>query len=99
MVRREPRRGKGEVVRRMFADIEADVYIMVDGDGTYDAGSARKMVAALIEDNLDMVIGRRPHAVGEAYRRGPRDRQPRSRLDVPGLSSAASSRTWSPATG
>ncbi len=70
VVRREPRRGKGEVVRRMFADIEADVYIMVDGDGTYDPGSARKMVAALIEDNLDMVIGRRPHAVGEAYRRG-----------------------------
>ena len=70
VVRREPRRGKGEVVRRMFADIEADVYVMVDGDGTYDAGTAREMVTALIEDNLDMVIGRRPHAVGEAYRRG-----------------------------
>jgi hypothetical protein len=70
VVRSEPRRGKGEVVRRMFADIEADIYVMVDGDGTYDAGAAHEMVTALIEDNLDMVIGRRPHAVGEAYRRG-----------------------------
>lgn len=69
-VRREARRGKGNVVRRMFADIEADVYLMVDGDGTYEAGAARKMVTTLIEHNLDMVVGSRSEHVGAAYRRG-----------------------------
>ena len=59
VVSHEPRRGKGNVICRMFADIEADVYVMADGDGTYDAGKASEMVALLVRDNLDMVIGRR----------------------------------------
>jgi glycosyltransferase involved in cell wall biosynthesis len=70
VVRHEPRRGKGNVVRRMFADIEADIYVMVDGDGTYDASAAPQMVSTLIEDNLDMVIGRRSDHVGPTFRRG-----------------------------
>lgn len=70
IVRREPRQGKGHVVRRMFADIEADVYVLVDGDATYDAASAGKLVARLIEDDLDMVVGARVGQAEEAYRRG-----------------------------
>jgi len=72
VVRKEPRLGKGNVVRRMFADVDADVYVMVDGDGTYHAPTARRMVDLLIDDDLDMVIGRRePVADGDrAYRRG-----------------------------
>lgn len=49
--------GKGNVVRRMFADVNADVYVMVDGDATYDASSAPKMVSKLIDENLDMIVG------------------------------------------
>lgn len=49
--------GKGNVVRRMFADIEADVYLMVDGDDTYDAKSAQKLVDKLLNEDLDMVVG------------------------------------------
>lgn len=49
--------GKGNVVRRMFADIEADIYVMVDGDATYDAASAPKLIQKLIDENLDMVVG------------------------------------------
>ena len=72
-VRREPMRGKGNVVRRMFADIEADVYVMVDGDGTYDAASAPKMVEMLCEQHLDMVCGKRVDTEQEAaYRHGHR---------------------------
>lgn len=52
-------RGKGNVVRRMFADVEADVYLMVDGDATYDAGAARRLIERLVADNLDMVVGNR----------------------------------------
>lgn len=59
IVRVEPLRGKGHVVRRMFADIEADIYVMADGDGTYDANAARAMVDMLIDQRLDMVVGRR----------------------------------------
>lgn len=59
IVRHEPLQGKGHVVRRMFSDIEADVYIMVDGDATYHAASAPAMIAALVEGNLDMVVGAR----------------------------------------
>jgi glycosyltransferase involved in cell wall biosynthesis len=59
IVRREPLQGKGNVVRRMFADIEADIYIMVDGDGTYHAGSAALMVDKLVSEQLDMVVGSR----------------------------------------
>jgi hypothetical protein len=52
-------RGKGNVVRRMFADVEADLYVMVDGDATYDVGQAAGMVALLLDDGLDMVVGTR----------------------------------------
>jgi glycosyltransferase involved in cell wall biosynthesis len=66
-------RGKGNVVRRMFADVEADIYVMADSDGTYDAGAARAMVDRLIDDGLDMVVGTRvPQGDGEIYRFGHR---------------------------
>ena len=64
VVRREPLQGKGNVVRRMFADVEADVYVMVDGDGTYDAGAAPEMVARLLDAQLDMVVGTRLESRG-----------------------------------
>lgn len=70
VVRTEPAVGKGNVVRRMFADIDADVYVMVDGDDTYDAGAAPAMVRMLLEQNLDMVVGSRVSEVDDAYRRG-----------------------------
>ena len=70
LVRREVRRGKGNVVRRAFADIDADIYVMADGDGTYDASSAPRMVEMLIEQGLDMVIGTRQSQEKEAYRSG-----------------------------
>jgi glycosyltransferase involved in cell wall biosynthesis len=70
VVRREPVPGKGNVMRRMFADVDADVYVMVDGDDTYDATAAPSMVRLLLEDNLDMVVGARVNEVVEAYRRG-----------------------------
>ena len=56
-VRAEPIPGKGNVVRRMFADIEADVYLIIDGDATYDPTQATVMVKQLVEDDLDMVVG------------------------------------------
>src|ERR1700761_420466 len=59
MVRTETLQGKGNVVRRMFADIEADIYVLVDGDATYDAASAPKMIQALLDGPLDMVNGAR----------------------------------------
>ena len=59
VVRREPHQGKGNVVRRMFADVDADIYVLVDGDATYDAPSARAMIARLVEDRLDMVVAAR----------------------------------------
>jgi len=71
-VRRETRRGKGNVVRRMFQDIEADIYVMVDGDDTYEAGVAGALVQRLVDDNLDMVVGRRIETHQEAYRAGHR---------------------------
>lgn len=71
-VRRESLQGKGNVVRRMFADIEADIYILVDGDATYDASSAQAMVAKLNDDSLDMVVGIRRSEEQEAYRSGHR---------------------------
>jgi glycosyltransferase involved in cell wall biosynthesis len=71
-VRREARRGKGNVVRRMFQDIEADIYVMVDGDDTYDAEVAPELVARLVEDNLDMVVGKRIETHEAAYRAGHR---------------------------
>jgi glycosyltransferase involved in cell wall biosynthesis len=70
IVRREPRQGKGNVVRRMFADVEADIYILADGDDTYDASAAPQLVRALAGGGYDIVSGRRV-AVGEsAYRAG-----------------------------
>jgi glycosyltransferase involved in cell wall biosynthesis len=72
-VRREPMPGKGNVVRRMFADIDADVYVMVDGDGTYDPEAAPAMVRRLVEDNLDMVVATRAaDARDDAFRPGHR---------------------------
>ena len=71
-VRRERRQGKGNVVRRMFADVDADIYVMVDGDGTYDASSAPEMIAALAEGQLDMVVGLRVDQAEAAYRFGHR---------------------------
>jgi len=72
VVRRETYQGKGHVVRRMFNDVEADVYVLVDGDATYDAPSAPKMIAKLIEDRLDMVVAARVDRDATAYRRGHR---------------------------
>jgi len=72
IVRREPLKGKGNVVRRMFADIEADIYVLVDGDDTYDAASAPAMIRRLIDDALDMVNGAREEKSEAAYRRGHR---------------------------
>jgi len=68
IVRREPLQGKGHVVRRMFTDIEADVYVMVDGDATYDAASAPRLVSRLIETQADMVVGARITEEKAAYR-------------------------------
>lgn len=70
IVRREERQGKGNVVRRMFADIEADIYILVDGDDTYDASAAPALAKKLIEEGLDIVSGRRVATAEDAYRRG-----------------------------
>ncbi len=69
-VRTEPRQGKGNVVRRMFADVEADVYVLVDGDATYDAPSAPRLVERLLAERLDMVVGRRVQTDDSAYRPG-----------------------------
>ena len=70
VVRTESQQGKGCVVRRMFADIEADVYVMADGDLTYEPASAPEMVRQLITENLDMVVGTRRHDATDAYRGG-----------------------------
>jgi Glycosyl transferase family 2 len=72
IVRREAHQGKGHVVRRMFADVDADIYVLVDGDATYDAPSARPMIARLIEDRLDMVVASRADQAQAAYRTGHR---------------------------
>ena len=64
--------GKGNVIGRMFADVEAEIYVMVDGDGTYDASAAPRLVTALLEGGLDMVVGARVSESQEAYRRGHR---------------------------
>jgi glycosyltransferase involved in cell wall biosynthesis len=71
-VRRETHQGKGHVVRRMFNDVEADVYVLVDGDATYDAPSASKMIAKLLADRLDMVVASRIEREDTAYRPGHR---------------------------
>src|SRR6202012_224750 len=61
IVRSEPRQGKGNVGRRMFADIEADVYVLVDGDDTYDAGAAPRMIASLLAAGADVLTAKRIH--------------------------------------
>jgi glycosyltransferase involved in cell wall biosynthesis len=66
------RQGKGNVVRRMFADVEADLYVLVDGDATYDAASAPRLIDKLLSDGLDMVVGARKDSQVEAYRPGHR---------------------------
>ncbi len=72
VVRRESRPGNGNVVRRMFPDIEADIYVMVDGDDTYDAAVAPELVGKLVAENLDMVVGKRVETHEAAYRAGHR---------------------------
>jgi glycosyltransferase involved in cell wall biosynthesis len=70
VVRTETQQGKGHVVRRMFADIEADLYVMADGDLTYDPQAAPEMVRMITASQLDMVVGTRRHDAAEAYRGG-----------------------------
>jgi hypothetical protein len=72
VVRRETHQGKGYVVRRMFADVDADIYLLVDGDATYDAPSAKAMIARLVDERLDMVVAARVDREEAAYRRGHR---------------------------
>jgi glycosyltransferase involved in cell wall biosynthesis len=72
VVRRETHQGKGHVVRRMFNDIEADIYVLVDGDATYDAPSAPPMIERLVADRLDMVVATRVDREEAAYRPGHR---------------------------
>ena len=72
IVRTERIQGKGAVVRRMFADVDADVYVMADGDATYDAASAPALVARVLDEQLDMVVGCRIGEAAAAYRRGHR---------------------------
>jgi glycosyltransferase involved in cell wall biosynthesis len=70
VVRTERQQGKGHVVRRMFADIDADIYVMADGDLTYDPAAAPAMVDQLLAQQLDMVVGTRKHEAKQAYRGG-----------------------------
>ncbi|HLJ51775.1 MAG TPA: glycosyltransferase family 2 protein [Rhizomicrobium sp.] len=70
IVRSELRQGKGNVMRRMFADVEADIYVLADGDDTYDASVAPALIKKLIEEGLDIVTGRRVHTEAAAYRAG-----------------------------
>jgi glycosyltransferase involved in cell wall biosynthesis len=72
IVRTEPLRGKGNVMRRMFADVEADIYVLVDGDDTYSAASAPDLVARLTAEQLDMINGAREERSQESYRAGHR---------------------------
>ncbi len=70
VVRTERQQGKGHVVRRMFADVDADIYVMADGDLTYDPKAAPEMVRMLVDEQYDMVVGTRQHEAAEAYRGG-----------------------------
>jgi glycosyltransferase involved in cell wall biosynthesis len=70
IVRNEGRQGKGNVMRRMFADVEADIYVLADGDDTYDASVAPALIAKLTNEELDLVTGRRVHTEAAAYRAG-----------------------------
>ena len=70
VVRREPRPGKGNVIRRAFADVEADTYVLIDGDDTYDASAAGDLVRLLVTERLDHVVGARAAGSVTAFRRG-----------------------------
>jgi len=70
VLRLEARQGKGHVVRRMFADIEADIYVLVDGDDTYDAAAAPAMVEAILTEGADLLTAKRVHTEAAAFRRG-----------------------------
>ncbi|MEM7766128.1 MAG: glycosyltransferase [Pseudomonadota bacterium] len=70
IVRTERRQGKGHVVRRMFADVEADIYVMADGDGTYDTAMAPTLVELLMKNHVDMVVGTRADVTRDAGREG-----------------------------
>ena len=72
VVRRVRQQGKGHVVRRMFADVDADIYVMADGDATYEAAAAPALIEAMLADQLDMVVGARKSEVEAAYRAGHR---------------------------
>lgn len=72
IVRKELTQGKGSVVRRMFADVDADVYVLVDGDDTYDPSDAPIFIAELLNGTLDMVNGRRVPKTASVYRSGHR---------------------------
>src|SRR5579871_503020 len=72
VVRCERRQGKGHVVRRMFADVDADIYVLVDGDATYDAASIPMMIETLVSERLDMVVGLRVDQAQAAWRPGHR---------------------------
>ena len=72
IVRRVRQQGKGHVVRRMFADVDADIYVMADGDATYEAAAAPALIEAMLADQLDMVVGARKSEVEAAYRAGHR---------------------------
>jgi glycosyltransferase involved in cell wall biosynthesis len=72
IVRTERTQGKGNVVRRMFADVDADIYVLADGDATYDPNAAPRMIELLRAEQLDMVVGTRESDAQEAYRRGHR---------------------------
>src|SRR3546814_18657336 len=74
IVRSVRQQGKGHVVRRMFADVDADIYVMADADATYQASAAPAMVADMLAGNLDMVVGARKSEVEAAYRPGDRKR-------------------------
>src|SRR2546429_7885083 len=96
LVRREMHQGKGNVVRRMFADVDADIYVLADGDATYDAPSVRAMIGKLVEDRLDMVGAARVDQGQKAYRFGHRTG---NRLLTAFLSSGFKSRFTAPRSG
>ena len=70
VVRTEVQQGKGHVVRRMFSDVEASIFVLVDGDDTYDAASVRQMIRTLLDEHCDTVNGRRISETDKAYRFG-----------------------------
>ena len=98
VVRTERQQGKGHVVRRMFADIDADIYVMADGDLTYDPKAAPAMVAMLLDEQLDMVVGTRRHEAERCLSRRPRAREPAVHRACSPACSGAASATSSRAT-